>query len=150
MGTVARQRERKREKKREEETKREGEDSEKRDHLRLTTCAQRISRQRCTFVPRLYFGSKNAATRPVLTRVSRGSSFSRLTLFSSASIEILFSANERRLRAFALTVCQFVRISLSLSFYLAFSRSRLLLLCPSLFLFVLERRCRVHPLSSTV
>jgi len=63
------------EKKRETEKERY---AKKRDHLRLPTRAQRIFKRRCTFVLPLYFGSKNAATRPIVTRESRSLSFSDL------------------------------------------------------------------------
>jgi len=105
------------------------------------TRAQRIFERWCTFVLPLYFGSKNAATRPIVTRVSRGSSFSRFMLSISLSLSwILFSFfvkyrdllsfnfSERRLHAFALTASQFVRnpslclfLSLSIIFYLILS-----------------------------
>lgn len=59
------------------------------DHLRSVEYA--VSEYTTVYVPRLYFGSKNAGTRIVLTRVSRDSSFSRLTELSSPNIEALFS-----------------------------------------------------------
>lgn len=110
------------------------EDAKKKDHLRLTTRAQRIFKRRCTFVPPLYFGSKNAATRPIVTRVSCGSSFSRLilslfffllnsllSLLKYRDLPLSFSFNEQRLHAFALTAFQFVRIPLPFSInYLSF------------------------------
>lgn len=117
------------------------------------------SMRRCTFVPPLYFGSKNAATRPVVTRVSRGSSFSRHLSFSLSPrrvyIEIYtpfsvylpsVSSDERRLRAFALTAFQFVRIPLRPS--LVYARYRAYILSLSPFLFILDRplpSVRVHP-----
>lgn len=116
------------------------------------------SMRRCTFVPPLYFGSKNAATRPVVTRVSRGSSFSRHLSFSLAAASIyrdiysllrllpLGFLSERRLRAFALTAFQFVRIPLRPSLVYTHYRAYILSLSP--FLFILDRplpSVRVHP-----
>lgn len=116
----------------------------------------------CTLVPPLYFGSKNAATRPVVTRVSRGQSFpatSSLSFsfflssrsFLSLSLSLLFGSNERRLRAFALTAFQFVKIPVCPSLSPSLSLYRLYILSLSPFRFILDRRplpsVRVHPLS---
>lgn len=100
------------------------EDARKKDHLRLTTRAQRIFKRRCTFVPPLYFGSKNAATRPIMTRVSRAARLffpdlfllfffllgSLLSLVRHRDLSLFSGFNVQRLRAFALTAFQFVRI----------------------------------------
>lgn len=113
------------------------EDARKKDHLRLTTRAQRIFKGRCTFVPPLYFGSKNAASRPIVTRVSRDSSlFPDLFLLCLFLLSCLlpfvryrnfslsFGFSVQRLRAFALIAFQFVRVpfpfSINYLFFISF------------------------------
>lgn len=104
------------------------ENGRKKDHLRLATRAQRIFKRRHTFVPPLYFGSKNAATRPIVTRVSRAARlfpdlFSPFLFLLASPLSfsldrdplLSFGFNEQRLRALALTAFQFVRIPLPFS-----------------------------------
>jgi len=78
----------------------------------------------CTFVPPLYFGSKNAATRFVVTRALRGSSFPRFTRsfsllpcrarapsrrvsrFSPLSFSLLISTSSAPSWCLCLPICQ--------------------------------------------
>lgn len=71
------------------------EDGRKEDHLRLTMRAQRIFQRRCTFVPPLYFGSKNAATRPIVTRECRATRLFFPFLIPSLPLSLRFSSFSR-------------------------------------------------------